>query len=217
MKNKSFLLIITILLFVISNFCYFFIYGQFDVYFFVSIIFSNFALVYSWLLNSKFSKNQKLNKVISIILAHIYFIVSTIITIISLVNRWEYLYIVPVQGVLLIVSCSILFYFITTSRSSSRLYKFDRENNINQKALEIDLLSLKCNDPEVDELIYKVIDILKYSPKNANQATIEIDKKITATASVLQDKTISKDDKLTALNFLIDLINEKNKVLNLTN
>lgn len=217
MSKKHFKLIVLLLLLFIINGLIFFLYKSFDFRFILLILFPNIALFYGYSFDSKFIKNDYINKILGYFVVYLFLILSTIISIVSCLLVLKNLLMLILQCIIFIIAVILYFSLYCVAKNSKKIEIENKSNVLNYKAWEIDILILRGKYKSTDGLINKIVDILKYSPKNSNDSTIIIDKKIKASIDTLLTEDVSEEDMLEVLNYVIKLINEKNQILNLTN
>ena len=217
MTKKNFKLVVLVLLLVIINGILFLLYKSFDFKFILLILFPNIAILYGYVFDKKFIKRDYINKILGNIVIYSYLILSTILSIIGMFLKLKNFIFIILQCILLLVVIIIYFYIYTVAKKNKKIITVDKNNSLNYKAWEIDIVSLKGKFTSADVLINKIIDIVKYSPKNSNEATILIDQKIKVSIDTLLTEDVSEEDMLEVLNYVIKLLKEKNQILNLTN
>lgn len=217
MTKKNFKLVVLVLLLVIINGILFLLYNSFDFKFILLILFPNIAIFYGYVFDKKFIKRDYVNKILGNILIYTYLVLSTLISVITILLTLENLLFVILQCILLLITVVIYFYIYSIAKKSKNITSVDKSNSLNYKAWEIDIVSLKGKYKSADILINKIVDIVKYSPKNSNEATTLIDKKIKVSIDTLLTEDVSEEDMLEVLNYVIKLLKEKNQILNLTN
>lgn len=217
MSKKNFkLLLLLLLLFIINGFIYF-LYKSFDFRFILLIIFPNIALFYGYYFDSKFIKNDYINRILGYLIINIFLILSTIISIVSCLLVIKNLLMLILQCIIVVIALILYVALYSSAKNSKKMIIENKSNSLNYKAWEIDIFSLSGKYKSTDILINKIVDLIKYSPKNSNDSTIIFDKKIKVAIDALLTEEVSEEDMIEVLDYIIKLINQKNQILNLTN